>query len=294
MLLHYARPKPDNGLDAPAQPLATPNPPSLVSRHLPGQTILRFLSRSVAPPETTTANSLLGVSSPEKIRGLILDADLLISNSAAWCRSLALLLAHVGCDCVAEIANRNWRSRQLADVFRGRRELGDVLEEFLRSLPLASGRRDEVFAASLAQWREGHSPLHLLPGARQTLRRIAATGAKLALVADTAVSGHELESQLAEAGLGDVCLTVISSVDLDRVMPSPEFLQTALYRLHLDADEVLFVAEEPPPINAAIHAGRLACSCRSSSLNFDAHWRASRLEELLPLFQPAGNLARAG
>jgi phosphoglycolate phosphatase-like HAD superfamily hydrolase len=229
---------------------------------------------------------------PGSVRALILDADLILSNTAAWCRSLSQLLAHVGHEPAGMLQHRLWRNQHLADVFRGRRELGDVLEEYLESMSIARGRRDEVLAASLSQWREGQFPLHFLPGVRKTLRRIAATGAKLAIVADSTVSGHEFEVQMHQAGLGDVCSELVTSVDVDSVLPSAALYRVALERLGGDPSEVLCVAQACA-LAAPAETSALNCAF-AESRGCESESAIDRLEDLVGLFAPLATFAKAG
>lgn len=295
MLLHYARRKPavEPSAPEPSAPIAAGSLATTGQQQFHCQSIVKFLPRSgSADPAGDDSCESVCLPPPGSIRGLILDADLMISNTAAWCRSLALLLTQVGHEPAGSLQHRLWRNLHLADVFRGRRELGDVLEEYLESLSIARGRRDEVLAASLSQWREGQSPLHFLPGVRQTLRRITASGAKLAIVADSTVCGHEFENQLHDAGLGDICSAVVTSVDVDSVLPDAELYRFALDRLGIGPHETLCVAQEcalaPNESNAALTCAFSATTARELGSSI------GRLEDLVGLFQPLAALAKAG
>lgn len=291
MLLHYARRQPADESNAREFAAGLPGPGSASSEPpFPCQTIVRFLPRAEQPAQQTGAKRPT-LPPHGKIRGLILDADLLVSNTAAWCRELSLLLAHVGCDGAADLQHRLWRNRCLAEAFRGRRELGDCLDAFLHTLPLSRGRRDEVLAASLAQWREVQSALRPLPGVRKTLRRLAALGAKLAMVSDSASCGAELATQLSAAGLGDVFAAVVTSVDVDCVLPDAEVYRIATARLGLSSAETLCVAE-----TSALCATGATNNCAADGSHMPAEqgWHIGRLDDLTVLFDSFAELARAG
>jgi FMN phosphatase YigB (HAD superfamily) len=226
-------------------------------------------------------------------RGLILDADLVLSSVAAWCRGLALLIWHVGHQFDPSSSDRLWRNRHLTAAYCGRREMGDVLDDYLSSLGLARGQRDEVLAAGLSQWREAEAQLHFLPGAREALRRIARTGCRLALVADATTTGVELKARLADFGLGDALVTIVTSVDVDQVLPDAACYQIASARLGLHSSETLFATDETAILAGASAAGLVGVGFGDCVESADG-WRVNRLEQLAVSFQPTRPLARAG
>lgn len=301
MLLHYARRKPADEPTAPEPAAGTPTgsfastgqqPATVADEQFTCQSIVKFLPRAGESARVLERAPLRAhLPAPGAIAGLILDADLIFSNIAAWCQSLAQLLTYVGHEPAGALQHRLWRNQHLADAFRGRREFGDSLESYLRVLAIPLGPRDEVLAASLSQWREGEWPLRLLPGVRKTLRRLSASGAKLAIVADSTVSGVELEGQLRAAGLGNLFGAVVTSVDEDRLLPDAELYRVALDRLGTTPGESMCVAS-PSALADAEDCFSQSCAF-SEAPNRESGFCISRLEELLQLFDPHATLSRA-
>lgn len=233
---------------------------------------------------------------------LMLDADLVFSNSAAWCRSLAMLIAHVGREFDASLSQRSWRARRLADVYRGRRELSDVLDDYLKSLRLRRGERDEVMAAALAQWREAYESLHLLPGAREFLRRADRAGIRIALMADCPLAGAELCDRLQAIGLAGAFAAVVSSIDVDGLVSGADLDRAARAQLKSEKSSRLPMAEttETPLIvqAGALHPEwgneGLICELAADKTQWTVERRFARLDELARMVDPQGALAKAG
>lgn len=259
----------------------------------PCRAIVRLLPRAAiaSDGDPVDQDDDLRLPSPGTIRGLIIDADLVLCSAAAWCRSLAQLLWHVGHGYDHSSSDRLWRNRHLTAALCGRRELADVLDDYLYSLGLPRGQRDEVLAAALRQWRETESQLHFLPGAREAVRRIVRAGVRMALVADDVASGAELAARVADSGLSDAFAAVVTSVDVDRVLPDMTCCRVASARLGLPASETLFVAEDRAILNQAVAAGLRSVLCGDSG-GHAGDWRVRRLDQLAAWFEPASQLAK--
>lgn len=81
------------------------------------------------------------------------------------------------------------------------------------------------------------------PGAQQTLRQLADSGYRLALVSNTFMSPEVLDENLAEAGLLDFFDTRVYSCDVGLMKPHPRIFETALRRIGTPAEEALFVGD---------------------------------------------------
>lgn len=279
MYLQSAWAQPDNNRPSSAAPT-------------PCQAIVRYLPRIAAVASLPVGVSQLPPAGG--VRGLLLDADLVFCNAVAWRRGLVALLARVGYDAKTELGSSAWRSLQLADVYRGRRELGDGLDDYLRALPIRRGQRDEVLSAALAQWRTGQNPLHLFPGVRQTLHQMSAMGAHLAVVANCTSTSDALQEQLSEVGLEDAVQVVTTSVDSDCLLPDPRIYQLARERLRLSAAETLVVSSRDNASAEAVAAMApryVVCDREPDSAD---GYRVNCLGELAALFSPASTLAKAG
>lgn len=183
------------------------------------------------------------------------------------------------------------------------RELPD--EEWLRTIgtPVraqlwAFARTDDEHAAMLetyvtfqrAQRDEG---LKAYPGARRVVRRLAGSGAGLAVVTS---KGREMALRTLErCGLADLFSVLVSADDVALAKPDPEPVMRALDALDLTGrgEDVLFVGDSPYDVTAGRRAGvRTAAALwgpfeRAELELAEPHHFVTRLDDLLAL-SPAG------
>lgn len=89
----------------------------------------------------------------------------------------------------------------------------------------------------------------LLPGAREALDALRASGMPQALV--TSGNRERVERDLAALGVVDVFRTLVCKEDVTVRKPHPEGLLTALRRLECDAAEAVYVGDSPEDIAMA-------------------------------------------
>ncbi len=112
--------------------------------------------------------------------------------------------------------------------------------------------------ANVAAYREHHPSVlrggtRLLPGAADTLRTLHERGLRLGICSNKPVAfTRELVEYLGVASYLDV---VLGPEDVPRPKPAPDMLRTALARLKLPAEEVLYIGDMVVDIQTARAAG---------------------------------------
>jgi HAD superfamily hydrolase (TIGR01509 family) len=116
----------------------------------------------------------------------------------------------------------------------------------------------EAWAEADARWLECYEtePSWLLPGARQTLERLAAHGLVQGLVS----SGDptRVRREIVTLGVAEFFATIVCGGETVRRKPDPEPLLLALERLGVSPAEAVYVGDSPEDVLMARSAGAFA------------------------------------
>ncbi|MBV5244973.1 HAD family hydrolase [Mycolicibacterium sp. PAM1] len=115
------------------------------------------------------------------------------------------------------------------------------------------GVLDRLKDAHSRYYKENSSLLAPLPGARDLLRRVAATGLQVVLA--TSAPDDELTLLREVLDCDDVVAAVTSSADVDTAKPKPDIVQVALDRAGVGAQDAVFVGDAVWDCEAAGRAG---------------------------------------
>lgn len=141
----------------------------------------------------------------------------------------------------------HWIGRPLVEIFSSYvgREVGDAPD-------------DELFAAMLAAYREGHDDVFrneviVYPGVQQTLAHLREQGARIAVA--TTKYTEAAEYCMREAGLEGLVHAICGTDPGEPVKPDPFVVRRAMDALDADARDCLMVGDTPGDIVAAHRAG---------------------------------------
>lgn len=219
-------------------------------------------------------------SLPRSVSGLLFDVGDVLHDATVWRRWLLRLLGQLGLCTNYRSFFCVWDRDFLHDVYRGRREFCEAFEAFLLSLGLSRAQIDEVEAACEARRGQWEFSARLLPGVKSTLKQLHANGLVLGVLSNSEHPAGVLGERLKRLGLGGLFQAVISSIDLERIMPEAVCYRTALAALKLPADRVAFVGHDKKELAGARDVGMPAIA-----FNFDPDAEAdvyvARFEGLL-------------
>ena len=219
---------------------------------------------------------------PRPVEGLLFDLGDVLYDATLWRRWLLRVLSQLGVHTRYRSFFHIWDHDFLDDVHRGRRELSEAFQAFLRSVGLSPAQIDEVEAACQARRNEWERTARLLPGVKSTLGKLHAAGIVMGVLSDSENPGTLLHQRLDRLGLGGVFKAVVSSIDLERIKPDPVCYRTALHAMGLPGDRVAFVGHDAEEL-----AGAAAVGMPTIAFNYDPDAKAdvfiTRFEQLLPL-----------
>lgn len=127
------------------------------------------------------------------------------------------------------------------------------------------GVLDRLKDAHSRYYKEGSSLLAPLPGARDLLRRVAATGLQVVLA--TSAPDDELTLLRDVLDCDDVVAAVTSSADVDTAKPKPDIVQVALDRAGVGAQDAVFVGDAVWDCEAAGRAGVVSIGLLSGGVS---------------------------
>ena len=205
------------------------------------------------------------------VRGIVFDMGDVLYDATVGRRWLLALLSRMGVAASYRDFFERWERDYLVDVHRGRREYGEALEAFLRSVGLSRGQIEEVLAASQAHRRELEAGTRPLPGVRATLEKLARRGLRLGVLTNSERSADRIRERLAAWDMAYCFTGVVSSVDLGRCKPDARCYQAALDQLELSAAETAFVGHDRAEL-----AGAAAIGMRAWAFNHERGVNADR------------------
>jgi HAD superfamily hydrolase (TIGR01509 family) len=185
------------------------------------------------------------VSGPASFDAVLFDLDGVLVDSEPWWDEVRVEFARDN--------NRPWgpddqravmggNSREWAGVMRERLDLGHLEQDAIQ---------DAIVAGVVAKYRAA-AVLPLIPGAVETVRRVAATH-PVAIVS----SAHRavIEAAVDALGLGSILDEIVSSDDVTAGKPDPAVYVLAAARLGVDPGRCLVVEDSVNGVRAGKDAG---------------------------------------
>jgi FMN phosphatase YigB (HAD superfamily) len=213
--------------------------------------------------------------------GIILDVPDVVYDATLWRRWLWQLVGRLGVRVGPEEFFHAWDAH-LVDVNRGRRELAEALETFLRDWGLSWAVVDEIEAASRIQRQQLDENVRSLPGVARTVDELARLGIPLAAWADLPTRAESLVKRLGRLTPGASYRAVLTSFDLEHTQPDDEVYRALLEALGIAPHQALYVGHDTRHLAGARDAG-----LRTAAFNFEPHTAAdhflNRFEDLLEL-----------
>ncbi len=220
----------------------------------------------------------------EKIRAVLFDLDNTLIDFSNMkrecCRAAIAAMIDAGLPLSEEEAMK--RLFSLYKVYGI--EHKQIFQKFLRKI---MGKIDyRILAKGIAAYRRRQSGiLSLYPHVRSTLLKLKAMGLKLAIVSDAPRLNAWL--RLAEMDLVEYFDVVITAGDVKKKKPHGLPFKSALKKLGLKADEVLFVGDNPQKdIAGAKKLGIKSCLAKYGQVfkgKAKADFELNDIAELLPI-----------
>ena len=225
------------------------------------------------------------------VRGVLFEADNVLSDATAWRRWLLSLLGRMGLHTHYDIFFGVWEAEFLIEVHRGSCSHDAALRSYLRAVGLSSGQLDEVIAASVARRRELDSSVVPKPGVRRTIAGLH--GLRLGVLSNTEETALLHRRRLARLGLADRFDVILTSADLGCAMPERACFLAALEAMQLEASEVAFVGYNAPSLTGAASKGMPTVSVVEHR-NLAVDCRLDRLDQLMDVLRPQAETAVLG
>jgi HAD superfamily hydrolase (TIGR01509 family) len=224
-----------------------------------------------------------------RVHGFVFEASNVLYDDTAWRRWIFRLLSSMGLHTNYASFFRVWDDEYLPAVHRGERNFDAAFARFLSAVGLNTAQIQEVEIAARPRRDALEQSARPLPGVLPTLERLGASGARLAVLSDSALSSQQLSSKLAQMGLGNLIQHCRSSIDLHATKPSPTCYGAILDDLGLEASDVAFVGHRHDEL-----AGAAACGLRTVAFNWDADAEADcYLENFASLAEQTAQQRRA-
>ena len=228
-----------------------------------------------------------------QIQGWIFELHNVLYDATAWRRWLLQLLMKMGLYSHYEVFFRVWDQEFAPDVYTGHRSFRQAIEAMLVASGMTTAQIQEVIPALRAQRKRLSVDQRAIPGVVETLRTLSTTGNRLAVSADTELSGDALRQQLQKLGPDPLLNTVVTSRDVGQAKPDPEGYTAVLAAMQLPSDAVVFVGHDPDHIAGAHQLGlrTVALDCPPT---VEATWHIERFSELLQIAPVAETRRLAG
>ena len=204
----------------------------------------------------------------------------ILYDNTVWRRWLLKVLSRIGVHTSYRMLFRVWDRDYLAAVHRGEISFPQAFESFLTSIGLSRGQIDEVKGACQSQRREFEATVRPLPGVKNTLMRLQASGLVLGAVGNSLYDAAALRQRLIRFGMERRFAAVISSIDLRSAMPEAVCYTTVAGQMGLPLGEIAFVGHDTAEL-----AGARALGMQTLAFNYDPDAEADvflgRFDELL-------------
>ena len=189
------------------------------------------------------------------VGGLVFDMAGVLYEGTVCQRSLWQLLLRLGVQTDYERFCETWEGEYLDEVNRGARSYEEAQHAFLRSLGLCAAHVEEVQAASHIRGGELESGVRPLPGVCATMAKLASSGFRLAVLANSWCPAEALRNMLDRLGLSTFIPVVLSSCDLGATKPAAECYHTTLSTMGIAARQTIYVGREPRSLAGATKVG---------------------------------------
>jgi HAD superfamily hydrolase (TIGR01509 family) len=186
---------------------------------------------------------------------VVFDVENVFYDATSWRRWLFRLITRMGVFSHYRPFFRVWDRDFLVDVQRGRKDYWDAFREFLQAIGMRSAQIDEVLAAATMQYLHGERDIRLLPDVRSTISQLRSRGLSLGVLANSHYPSAQLTRKLERLGVRSYLQSVVCSLDVRDVMPSPECYETALDGLGQTAEKTVFVAADTAALTGAAAVG---------------------------------------
>jgi FMN phosphatase YigB (HAD superfamily) len=220
-----------------------------------------------------------------QVAHLLIDPENVLFDATLWPRWLWQVLSHMGVTTPFGDFFQPWRDRFRREVDLGQREYWEAFHEFLAHAGLSEGQIAEILAAGVCRKQRFESQRRCLTGVNETLRRLRGRGASLYVLANTPCSSEALLQELESMGLSGVFGGVLTSLELQCVMPAAKFYRRAMEQFRLDASGTAFISSRPRRLSGAKRRG-----IRAIAFNEEQPCRADvsleRFSDLGGLIQP--------
>jgi FMN phosphatase YigB (HAD superfamily) len=227
-------------------------------------------------PASNAANHVLQLTPQSSIRGGRTAAVAFVPggvlyDDTLWRRWLLATLCRLGWQLDYSQFCRTLDDAFLAKAYAGLCSFDQAIGSFLRSIGLSRGQIDEIVTASRSRREYFESTLRPLPGAIAVLDLLSAADVPLAILADSTLSGCELQSKVATLGLGKYFDVVVSSCDLRTTLPHATNYQALCLGLELPPQQITLVGSRARDL-----AGASAFGLRTIACNYDRDVRADQ------------------
>jgi FMN phosphatase YigB (HAD superfamily) len=219
---------------------------------------------------------------PWQVRALVFEAANVLYDDTAWRRWLFRLLSSLGLHTNYASFFRVWDDEYLPAVNRGEHDFEAAFRRFLSAVGLKDAQIQEVETAAYPRRVEFDGSVRLLPGVLATLRRICASGMRLAVLSDCALTAEQLRARLARLELSGLVSHCRTSLDLRATKPALACYDAILADLALLPREVAFVGHRHDCL-----AGAAARGMRTIAFNWDSDAHAEwHLRNFTALAEP--------
>lgn len=229
----------------------------------------------------------------DRVKALLFDADEVLYDATPGRRRLLRVLAQMGLHTQYACFFRIWERNFLRDVHRGVRPYLEAFRAFLTSFGFSAAQIDEVEAATNLKRRELETPERLLPGVREMLTRRDLAGVALGVLSNATVSGKEIETRLAELGIGGRFRWCFSSIDLQCALPDRAAYRAALDAMGMLPEEVAFVGHDGDEL-----AGAALVGMPTIAINYEhdavADIYLEHFQQVAGIIEPKSSLRMAG
>jgi FMN phosphatase YigB (HAD superfamily) len=223
------------------------------------------------------AESTFQSSGTAGIAGVVFDVPDVFYDATLWRRWLFRLLVRISVASDYSQFQSRWEYH-LADVHRGRRELGEALQTLLLELGASWAQIDEVEAASRIQRQKFEVDVRPLPGVLSTVRALNELRIPLIAWADAPLTSAKLAERLERLLPRVEFQNVITSIEVECSQPDPHS-----YRIMCDAiaapGSKIYVGHDPVHLVAAHQAGLMTAALSYLPAG-DVDFPLSSLEDL--------------
>ncbi len=199
-------------------------------------------------------------AAPPQIVAIAFDVPGVFYDATLWRRWLFQLLGRIGVTADYTEFNVRWE-RQLFDVHRGRREIGEALQAFLHAYGLTWAQAHEIEAASRIQRQALEVDVRPLPGVVAALHALNRCGIPLVAWADAPLTSAKLTERLKRIVPRTEFQAVLTSFELECAQPEASCYQAIIASVApVASGNVLYVGHDLEHLAAAKEAGLLTAA----------------------------------